>query len=91
MKVLGMIWFYLCNWSSRDRETLRRWKEQGRISKGYCGPLREIAWSVEMEYIAKLAEERAIELAKAILAGDKEQAMLISMGLLQKFIKKGGE
>jgi len=44
-----------------------------------------------MEYIAKLAEERAIELAKAILAGDKEQAMLISMGLLQKFIKKGGE
>jgi len=45
---LKLLRFYLLNdkWS---RETLRRWKREGRIPKDYNGSLSAIAFWVELE------------------------------------------
>ena len=48
-KLFRLLRFYYLNdrWA---RETLRRWKKEGRIPKDYYGSLRGIAFFVEAQY-----------------------------------------
>ena len=58
MSITQTILFYVNNPGRWSRDTLRRWKKEGRIPWDYCGDLRSISYSVEMEYRMKRDTER---------------------------------